>query len=133
MKYSLYLYKSKIASILNANERRFFHWLKKYLDWRNLNICPKVRLKDIINVDLTLWKSQIRYINNKTFPKHLDFVISDDFWNIKFIIELDWENHKLDPETIKSDKIKNDICKQLGVTIIRFPNSPVYNYDIIDI
>lgn len=129
---SLFLYNSQVSSILNQNEKIFFQGLKKYLRNRNLNICPKVRLNDIIKVDDNLSEKQKRYINHKTFPKHLDFVIIDDNGNIKCVIELDGDNHKEDKMTILSDKMKREICIQLGIELINIPNAKKYDYTIID-
>lgn len=78
-------------------------------------------------------EKKAKYINNKTFPKHLDFVVSNDSWDIQYIIELNWQEHKTDKKIIESDAIKEDICKQLRIPLIRIPNAPVYDYSVVDI
>lgn len=77
--------------LFSLNEK---HEFRKLLDWANQNnlyVFPKVRLLDIIeprrNIDnykSLFWKIQ---------AKHVDFVVCDEDFKIKFIIELDDNSH----------------------------------------
>src|SRR4030042_4596689 len=51
-----------------------------------------------------------------------------DFYcsNAKLVIEVDGEYHK-NNETIANDRVRDEIMHNLGLTVLRFPNSEVLN------
>ena len=70
---------------------------------------------------------------NKIKSKHIDFIITDQKSNIKYLIELDWYSHYKDYQTIKNDRFKEEIFKDLWLKLIRFKNKSFYNFDSLEI
>ena len=73
-KYSYMPYEK--CSLLTNTEQRFYSILLNEARKRNLQVCPKVRLEDIICVTDTENKNKYRgYIKSR----HVDFVLIDEF------------------------------------------------------
>ena len=84
-----YPYKAK--PILTKREYSFYRILKREADARKLLICPKVGLKDLM--DVTNRRHFFRYFG-KISQKHVDFVICDRNLNVLFAVELDDRRHE---------------------------------------
>lgn len=100
--------------LLTKNEYREFHKLRKYAEARNLYICPKVRLLDIIEPRRGegYWS-----LMGKVQSKHVDFVITDQDLHIKAVVELDDSSHDR-PERVERDMFVDQILTSVGYKII---------------
>lgn len=102
--------------LLTRNEWYEYKKLKEYAKAKNLIICPKVRLLDIIvprenqkNKKVLLWKIQ---------GKHVDFVICDENLHIKAILELDDNSHNT-RDRKERDQFVDEILTSVGYKVIR--------------
>lgn len=105
-------YQAKL--LLTRNEWYEYKKLKKFTDERNLHICPKVRLLDIIEP-----KNGKGYMGalGKIKSKHVDFVITDQDLRIKGIIELDDKSHDT-PDRIERDNFVDAVLMNVGYKIV---------------
>ncbi len=93
-------------TILTERERSFYRILRPIADKLELQICPKVRVADIVSIekgtrDWQKWFNKIR-------SKHVDFLLCDYDMNIVLIIELDDRSHETE-RAKKNDALKNAI------------------------
>ena len=93
-------------TILTERERAFYRILKPIADKLELQICPKVRVADIVSIkkgtkDWQKWFNKIR-------SKHVDFLLCDYDMNIVLMIELDDRSHESE-RAKKNDALKNAI------------------------
>lgn len=100
-------------TILTERERSFYRILKPVADKLELQICPKVRLADIVSIkkgtkDWQKWFNKIR-------SKHIDFLLCDYDMNIVLLVELDDSSHESE-RAKKNDALKNAI---FGSRIVR--------------
>jgi len=121
------IYKAKGPYLLSPGENKFFDALTKVLD-SNFYICPKVRIADLVEVDLPenskdFWKSF-----NKISQKHVDFVICNrsDF-SPKLIIELDGGSHNDRSKTLR-DALVDKVFKDADIPILHIKPSGFYEY-----
>lgn len=111
-----YPYHSKY--LLTTNEYKFYKSLKPIADKYNLQILPKVRIWDIIEVNNGLSKSEKTSAQNRIKSKHFDFVLADNNLYIKCIIELD-DNFHNNTKAKEKDEFKNELCETVNLPIIR--------------
>ena len=93
-------------TILTERERAFYRMLRPIADRLELQICPKVRVADIVSIkkgtrDWQKWFNKIR-------SKHVDFLLCDYDMNIVLMIELDDRSHETE-RARKNDALKNAI------------------------
>lgn len=93
-------------TILTERERAFYRILKPVADKLELQICPKVRVADIVSIkkgtkDWQKWFNKIK-------SKHIDFLLCDYDMNIVLLIELDDRSHETE-RAQKNDRLKNAI------------------------
>ncbi len=93
-------------TILTERERAFYRILRPIADRLELQICPKVRVADIVSIkkgtrDWQKWFNKIR-------SKHVDFLLCDYDMNIVLMIELDDRSHETE-RARKNDALKNAI------------------------
>jgi hypothetical protein len=101
--------------LLTKREYTFYIMLRREADRRGLLICPKVGLKDLMEV--TTQKHYMKYFH-KIAQKHVDFVICDDSLNVLFAVELDDSSH--DSEDAKQrDKFKDHAFKAAHIPLKR--------------
>ncbi|MBP0984716.1 MAG: DUF2726 domain-containing protein [Oscillospiraceae bacterium] len=91
-------------TILTERERSFYRILKPIADKLELQICPKVRVADIVSIkkgtkDWQKWFNKIR-------SKHVDFLLCDYDMNIVLLLELDDSSHDSE-RAKKNDEFKN--------------------------
>lgn len=91
-------------TILTERERSFYRILKPIADKLELQICPKVRVADIVSIkkgtkDWQKWFNKIR-------SKHVDFLLCDYDMNIVLMVELDDSSHNSE-RARKNDEFKN--------------------------
>lgn len=101
-------------TILTERERSFYHILKPIADKLELQICPKVRVADIVSIkkgtkDWQKWFNKIR-------SKHVDFLLCDYDMNIVLMVELDDSSHETE-RAKKNDEFKNRLFGERLVRI----------------
>ena len=104
--------------LLSSNEYKFYKNLQPIADKYNLQILPKVRIWDIIEVNTGLNNSERTSAQNKIKSKHFDFVLADNNLYIKCVIELDDSSHNSE-KAKASDEFKNKVCETVNLPIIR--------------
>lgn len=117
----------KIKNIFTKYELIFYNELKILLKNTNYNLLSKVRIADLIEFKDKVPYSNFIKIFNKINRKHIDFLISDENWNILILIELDWYSHNY-KKTIESDNLKNSLFSTLQIPLLRFENW--YEHDL---
>ena len=100
--------------LLTQNEWHEYKKLKIYAEERNLQICPKVRLLDLVEP-----KSGDGYLSklNKIQSKHVDFVLTDQEMRVKAILELDDNSHNT-KERKERDQFVDQVLTNTGYKII---------------
>ena len=93
-------------TILTERERSFYRILRPIADKLELQICPKVRVADIVSIKKGTRDWQKCF--NKIRSKHVDFLLCDYDMNIVLIIELDDRSHETE-RAKKNDALKNAI------------------------
>jgi hypothetical protein len=114
-------YKSKY--LLTKTEYSFYNSLKPICDSRKYLICPKVGLKDIVEVtDKSNYYKWFGRINQK----HIDFLICDDKLKPLFALELDdWTHTK--EKAQKNDDFKNALFSKINIPLKRVNVSNTYD------
>lgn len=115
-------------SIFTKYELIFYNELKEIIKNTNYNLFSKVRIADLTEAKKNISYSDFIKIFNKINRKHIDFLITDNFWNILILIELDWYSHNY-KKTIESDKIKEKLFSTLGIPFLRFKNWKNHNLE----
>ena len=102
--------------LLTENEWYNYQKLKEYASKKNLIICPKVRLLDIIEPrnDIPDYTNLL----NKIHARHVDFVICNQHLKIIAVLELDDNSHNT-IEAQEMDIFKNQIITSVGYKMIR--------------
>lgn len=114
--------------LLTKNEYNEYKKLKELAAKRNLQICPKVRLLDLI--EPKRGEPKYKTLFYKIQAKHVDFVICDQNLYIKAILELDDNSHnQLDRQT--RDEFVDAVLKDVGYTIIRTRSINETTLDVI--
>lgn len=108
-----YPYESK--PLLTRREYSFYRLLKREADTRRLLICPKVGLKDLM--DVSDRRNFLQYFR-RISQKHVDFVICDRNLNVLFAIELDDRSHDTE-EARRRDRFKDKAFKAAGIPLKR--------------
>ena len=108
-------------TILTERERAFYRILRPIAEQLELQICPKVRVADIVSIkkgtrDWQKWFNKIR-------SKHVDFLLCDYDMNIVLIIELDDRSHETE-RAKRSDALKNAIFGERLVRIRSLKEDP---------
>src|SRR5260370_25864849 len=122
------IYKPKGPYLLSAGEKRFFDALTNSVP-PSLYICPKVRLSDVIEVDIprndpAFWR-HLAPINQK----HVDFVLVNrsDFAP-RLAIELDGGSHQ-DRQRANRDAFINGVFHSAGIPMLHIPVRGFYQYE----
>lgn len=93
----------------------------------HLRICPKVRLADILD-------AQNLELKKRTYGLHIDFTICNHRLKPILLIELDDPTHTTNKQTIANDKIKNKICEENNMPLLRIKTNDkiIYNKDLLE-
>lgn len=101
--------------LLTRNEWHEYKKLKQYATDKGLQICPKVRLLDI--VEPRKGAEHYKSLFYKIQAKHVDFLICDQDLRIKAIVELDDNSHnKADRQ--ERDKFVDQVLTGCGFKVI---------------
>ena len=120
-------YKPKGPYLLSPGEKRFFDALNNSVP-PYLYICPKVRLSDVIEVDIPkndpgFWR-HLAPINQK----HVDFVlVNRSNFAPRLAIELDGGSHQ-DRQRANRDAFINSVFASAGIPILHIPVRGFYAY-----
>ncbi len=117
-----YPYRSR--PILTRREYGFYLLLKREADRRNLLICPKVGLKDLMEVSCR--RNYMKYFSGIA-QKHVDFVICDRNLEVLFALELDDRSHDT-REAEKRDQFKDRAFRAAKIPLKRVRN---YNEETV--
>lgn len=106
-------YQSKY--LLTKNEWHEYKKLRDFAEAKNLRVCPKVRLLDLVEP-----RRGEGYMSllGKVQSKHVDFVITDKDLRIKAIVELDDNSHNR-PDRVERDNFVDDVLTSVGYKVIR--------------
>ena len=101
--------------ILTPFEYREYKKLKVAAERQKLQICPKVRLLDLIEPrkDNPKFKTLLYKIQSK----HVDFVLCDKDLYVKAIIELDDNSHNR-PDRVERDQFIDQILRSVGYIVV---------------
>ena len=102
-------------TLLTNREQQEYKFLREAAEKRNLRICPKVRLLDLVEP-----KSNAKNYNallTRVMSKHVDFVICNQNMEVICIIELDDTTH-LRQDRIERDQFVDEVLKGAGYKII---------------
>lgn len=101
--------------LLNHKEEVVFRELSEVTSDNNLRVFPKPRLSDVVEKGST-------YLSQREFDfytrSHCDFVITDSDYRPQMIVEYDGPLHA-DVKQQERDRIKNDLCKQAELGLLR--------------
>ena len=101
--------------LLTKNEWSEYKKLRQYAEEKNLIVCPKVRLLDIVEPRSD--HKQYLTLINKVQSKHADFVICDKDLRIKAILELDDNSHNT-ADRQSRDLFVDTILESVGYKVI---------------
>lgn len=113
-------YPYRARPILTRREYSFYVLLQREASRRGLIVCPKVGVKDLLEV--TSRRHYMKYFR-QIAQKHIDFVICDRELRVLFAVELDDSSH--DTEEAK----KRDQFKDRAFKAARIPLRRIRDYD----
>lgn len=87
------------------------------------NICPKVRIEDIIAVQKGLGRSGYASARGRIKPRHFDFVIFNKGMAPIAAVEIDDASHG-NEKSKKADTFKNSLCEAVSLPMLRFKATP---------
>lgn len=116
---------------LTKHEQDFYKKLETIINGRSKIMC-QVRLVDVvaINPKYKLGKLGLAYFR-RISQWHCDFVLIDDNFNIRSVIELDDNSHNR-ADRIKRDNYFNLVLNQAGIRLIRIKKINELNNDLIN-
>lgn len=103
------------ASFLTQREYKQYFVLKEIADSKNLIVCPKVRLLDIVEPRYGVRNRQA--LMSKVMSKHVDFVICTADMRIYAIVELDDSTH-LRTDRMQRDAFVDTVLGSVGYPVI---------------
>lgn len=101
--------------LLTRNEWHEYKKLKQFAEAKGLQVCPKVRLLDII--EPRRGEGNYKSLLFKIQAKHIDFLITDQDLRIKAIIELDDGSHD-SKDRKERDEFVDTILTGVGYKVI---------------
>lgn len=102
--------------LLTKREHQEYLKLRQYADARGWLICPKVRLRDLIEPKRGAAKKQT--LINKIQSKHVDFVLVDQNMNLIGVLELDDSTHDR-ADRKERDSFVREALEGAGITMIQ--------------
>lgn len=117
-------------SLLTKREQQEYLILRDAAEKRNLRICPKVRLLDLVEPKSDAQNRQ--GLLARVWSKHVDFVICNRDMEVICIIELDDTTH-LRQDRIERDQFVDEVLKGSGYKIIHTWAIEPDIFDFLDI
>lgn len=108
-------YPYEARPLLTRHEYQFYLLLRRETSQRGLLICPKVGMKDLLNIQTR--KNRMKYFRLIS-QKHIDFVICDQALHVLFAIELDDSSHDT-AEARKRDRFKDQAFRAARIPLKR--------------
>lgn len=115
--------------LLTKNEWYEYRKLKQLAEAKGMQVCPKVRLLDLI--EPRRGDPKFKTLFYKIQAKHVDFVICDQNLYVKAILELDDNSHK-QTERKERDEFVDLILKDVGYTVIRTRSITETTLDVLE-
>lgn len=105
----------QVKYLLTKNEWYEYRKLRDLVEPKELRVCPKVRLLDLVEP-----RRGEEYMSmlGKIQSKHVDFVITDRDMHIKAILELDDKSHDK-PDRQERDQFVDEVLTSVGYKVIR--------------
>lgn len=123
-------YKPKGPYLLSKGEKAFFDVLVQLIS-SDLYVCPKVRVADLIEVDLPKSDKYFWASFNKIAKKHVDFVLcSRTDFSSKLIIELDGGSHSSETRS-QRDSFVDESFIQANIPVLHIPAQSFYDQNQI--
>lgn len=113
-------YPYQARPLLTKREYKFYLMLRREASRRNLLICPKVGVKDLLEVSVR--KKYMKYFH-KIAQKHVDFVICDADLHVLFALELDDCSHDT------KEARERDIFKDRAFKAAKIPLKRIRDFD----
>lgn len=107
--------------LLTKNEWKNYMAIRPFLEGEGLQICPKVRLLDLIEPKKGYDAKQRRTLLNKIQSKHVDFTVCDEKLNVLLILELDDSSHDA-PARQQRDDFVDAVLTGAGHKILHLRN-----------
>lgn len=104
-------------NVLSSKEQKFYNSIKPIADRYNLTILCKMRLADIVKVPKDTYES-LRWFNYIK-AKHIDFILCDNDFKIKLLIEVDDYTHNYQNRKNR-DEFVDKIFQQLNLKLAHF-------------
>lgn len=104
-----------VDKLLNAKEQIVFHELQRITKDNGLQVYPTHRLADVIKLGNTRVSDRVFQYYTKS---HFDFVVTDHEMKPLMVVEYDGPHHS-SPQQQERDSIKNDLCAQANLGILR--------------
>ena len=123
-------YKLKGPYLLSKGEKEFFDVLVQSIS-QDLYVCPKVRMADLIEVDLPKSDKHFWASFNKISKKHVDFVLCSriDF-SPKLVVELDGGSHRSQIRS-QRDLFADEALAQANIPILHIPVQNTYDQNLL--
>ena len=102
---------------MNSSEKAMYDALKPFTDSKEYIIFAKVRLEDLVNVNVKEYKELQRY-RGYIKSRHVDFVVCDNKKNVLMAFEVDGKSHTT-KSAQENDKFKNRVFETIGVPLHR--------------
>ena len=124
------IYKAKGPYLLSTGETKFFEALAKVVD-PDLYVCPKVRIADLVEVNIPETSKDFWRNFGKISQKHIDFVICKraDFSPL-LVIELDGGSHN-ERRQIQRDELVNKVFMDAEIPILHIKPRSFYDYKLL--
>ena len=103
--------------IMNSSEKAMYEVLKTYTNPKGYIIFSKIRLEDLVNVNVKEYKELQRY-RGYIKSRHVDFVVCDGKMNVKLAIEVDGKSHNA-KKVQETDEFKNRVFNTIGIPLYR--------------
>ncbi|WP_323011060.1 DUF2726 domain-containing protein [Paracoccus sp. (in: a-proteobacteria)] len=104
-----------VESIMNGSEELVFRELENIASDNGLRVFPKLRFSDVVQKGKS-------FLTQREFDfytrSHFDFTITDADKRPLMIVEYDGPRHE-DTKQVERDQIKNALCKQAGLGLLR--------------
>lgn len=110
--------------IMHNGESKVDSILSRHLSKEGFRILPKIRVQDAIEKDKWLPPREFEYYTRS----HFDFLVTKDN-NPIFAVEFDGEHHFIDDRRVENDIIKNRLCKEANLPLLRITSSEVDEHD----
>lgn len=127
---SNFRYKPKGPYLLSKGEKIFFDVLVQSIS-SNLYICPKVRMADLITVDLPKSDKHFWASFNKISKKHVDFVLcSRTNFAPRLVVELDGGSH-ISQIRSQRDLFVDEALAQANIPILHVRAQSSYDQNLL--